>query len=67
MTSDQIRCALTKMHQTRGKLMAFCNTHKLNYNLIIKFLNDPKRQLWHDNAQRIIDALPDEYRLEGAI
>lgn len=71
MTTNQIRRALMQMHETRGQLMEFCNKHELNYNLIIKFINNPRRQLWHDNAQQIIDALPDEYKfneldLEGA-
>ncbi len=62
MTTQQIRTALIEMHKTRGRLMAFCKTNNLNYNLILKFMTNPERQLWHDNAQQIIDALPDELK-----
>lgn len=62
MTTDQIRSALKKMHQQRGRLMTFATANKLNYNLLIKFMSKPERQLWHDNAQQIINALPQEFK-----
>ncbi|WP_404389937.1 hypothetical protein [Pseudoalteromonas phenolica] len=68
MTTNQIRSALLKMHNTRGQLMDFCKANELNYNLILKFISNPSRQLWHDNAQKIIDALPEQFKheLKGA-
>lgn len=62
MTTAEIRHALIEMHKTRGRLMAFCKFHNLNYNLILKFITNPARQLWHDNAQQIINVLPNELK-----
>lgn len=63
MTTDQIRNSLQVMHKDRGRLAAFAEANQLNYNLLIKFMTNPGRQLWHDNAQAIINALPPEFKI----
>lgn len=62
MSSEQIRAALQQLHSVRGRLSAICKTHNLNYHTIIKFMVTPGRQLEHDTAVAVINALPAEFK-----
>jgi hypothetical protein len=64
MTTEQLRHSLNLMHQTRGRLLAFARDNQLNYNLLVKFIGNPSRQIWHETAQQIIDALPSDLKCE---
>lgn len=58
MSSDQIRTALLRLHQERGKLSHFCRDNQLNYATVFRFMTTPGRQLEHDTALAVINALP---------
>lgn len=60
MKTAEIRQKLLKMREQHGQLQAFANRHKLVYNRLIKFLNKPHSQMWHDHALDIVAALEAE-------
>lgn len=62
MSSAQIRAALLKLHSTRGRLSRFCKANTLNYHTLMKFMTTPDRQLEHDTAVAVINALPDDLK-----
>lgn len=68
MSTNQIRAALKQLHTKRGALVTLCNQHGLNYPTLFKFMNTEGRQLEHDTAVAVINALPAELKacLEAA-
>lgn len=57
MKTAEIRQKLQQMRERHGQLQAFANRHKLVYNRLVKFLNKPDSQMWHDHALDIVEAL----------
>ena len=62
MNTQQIRTALKRLHTTRGALVTLCNDHGLNYPTLFKFMCKDGRQLEHDTALAVINALPDSLK-----
>lgn len=58
MKTQQIRVALKQLHTTRGALATLCNQNGLNYPTLFKFMCKEGRQLEHDTALAVINALP---------
>ena len=66
MSSEQIRAALQQLHSTRGRLSSFCKASSLNYHTLMKFITTPGRQLEHDTAVAVINALPADMKQQQA-
>lgn len=60
MKTADIRKELLAMREVHGRLQAFADRHRLNYNRLIKFLNKPDAQMWHDHAVDVVKALKAE-------